>query len=157
MTTPQATPLRTKYVGILLEAARQLHAAYPDQRVLVGFNEVESNGWQCFVDLTEHGVKVAAESFYINPPPEPARPSTAYVEQGWHTVETLRALAREQQRQITDLYAERGANDYLERIERTPNAWRIYGTIDSLITKGYDADHIVGWLTAGEAKAETSG
>lgn len=80
-------------------------------------------------------------------------PKAAYHEQPWHTVETLRELAREQATQITDLYAERGACEYLERIEHTPNAWRIYGTIDSLITKGFDADHIVAWLLAGEARA----
>lgn len=81
-------------------------------------------------------------------------PKAKFLEQPWHTVTTLRELAREQDRLITSLYAERGACDYLERIERTPNAWHIYGTIDSLITKGYDADHIVAWLLAGEVRAE---
>jgi hypothetical protein len=81
-------------------------------------------------------------------------PKAKYLEQPWHTVETLRQLAREQDALITQLYASLGACDYLERIEHTPNAWRIYGTIDSLISKGYDSDHIVGWLVAGEARED---
>lgn len=68
-----------------------------------------------------------------------------------HTVETLRALAREQDRLIALLYADLGTCEYLERINHTPSAWQIYGAIDTLISKGYDADHIVRWLTAGEA------
>ena len=84
-------------------------------------------------------------------------PQAKYLEQPWHTVETLRTYAREQDALVTEYAAKLGACDYLERIERTPNAWRIYGTIDSLIAKGYDADHIVGWLVAGEAQAETPG
>lgn len=79
-------------------------------------------------------------------------PRLPFHEQPWHTVETLRELVREKVAEITQLYADRGACDYLERIERTPNAWRIYGTIDSLISKGYDSDHIVKWLVEGEKR-----
>lgn len=83
-------------------------------------------------------------------------PKAKYLEQPWHTVQTLREIAREQDAQLTEYSAKLGACDYLDRIEHTPNAWRIYGTIDSLIAKGYDADHIVKWLLAGEASEETS-
>lgn len=82
---------------------------------------------------------------------------TSHIDWKHHTVNSLRELAREKDALITKLYAQQGACDYLERIEHTPNAWRIYGTIDSLISKGYDADHIVSWLTTGEKLAELKG
>lgn len=79
-------------------------------------------------------------------------PTAKYLEQPWHTVETLRQHARDLEATLTEYGAKLGACDHLDRIEHTPNAWRIYGTIDSLLSKGYDSDHIVAWLLAGEAQ-----
>lgn len=78
--------------------------------------------------------------------------TTRYMDWHWHTVDTLRQLAREQADQVTELTARLGACDYLSRIEHTPGAWRIYGAIDHVISQGYDADHIIRWLEAGMAK-----
>lgn len=58
----------TKYVSILHTALRDLHGAYPDQQITLRIQEVESNGWQCYIELREHDIKMASESFYINPP-----------------------------------------------------------------------------------------
>lgn len=82
--------------------------------------------------------------------------STSYLEQPWHTPETLRELAREQQAQLTRLYAQLGTCDYLERINNTPQAWRFYGIVDALIAKGYDFDHVCQWLLDGEARASAT-
>lgn len=79
-------------------------------------------------------------------------PNAKYYDQPWQTVTTLRELAREQDALLTEYSAKLGACDYIERIEHTPNAWRIYGCIDALITEGYDADHIISWLEHGRAK-----
>lgn len=84
--------------------------------------------------------------------PVPHDPKAKFIDQPWHTVTTLREAAHQLDAALTEASAKLGACDYLERIEHTPNAWRIYGTIDSLIAKGYDADHIVKWLTEGEAR-----
>lgn len=84
-------------------------------------------------------------------------PHGKYLEQPWHTIDTLRTLAREQDALITQLYADRAARDAVDVIDRTPNAWRIYGTIADLIGRGYDANHIVGWLIAGRAREERDG
>ncbi len=75
--------------------------------------------------------------------------NTSYI--GWqgHTLKTMRELAEEQHQQIANMTALIGASDYLERIEKTPQAWRIYGAIDHFISRGYDADHILKWLEAG--------
>jgi hypothetical protein len=62
------TEAATQYINILLTALRDLHAAYPDQQIELRTQEIEPNGWQCYIELREHGVKMASESFYINPP-----------------------------------------------------------------------------------------
>jgi hypothetical protein len=78
-------------------------------------------------------------------------PKAKYLEQPWHTVTTLRELAREQDALITQLYAERGAHDAIALIDRTPQAYRIFGAISHYIALGFDADHIIQWLERGEA------
>lgn len=58
----------TKYINILHLALRDLHAAYPDQQIELRVQEIEPDGWQCYIELREHGICMARESFYINPP-----------------------------------------------------------------------------------------
>ena len=61
----------TEYVNILVEALNKLHVAYPDQQIELRAQEIEPGGWQCYIELREHGICVARESFYINPPTAP--------------------------------------------------------------------------------------
>lgn len=65
---PKPKPAVTQYINIILEMVRNLHAAYPDQQIELRTQEIEPGGWQCYIELREHGIKVASESFYINPP-----------------------------------------------------------------------------------------
>lgn len=65
MTEQQAV---TQYINILVDALNDLHAAYPDQRIELRVQEIEPGGWQCYIELREHGVVLQRESFYINPP-----------------------------------------------------------------------------------------
>jgi hypothetical protein len=71
-----------------------------------------------------------------------------------HTVDSLRALCREYQQRWWDEGAKVATCEFLARIEATPQAWRIYGAIDHALTNGYDADHIVRWLSGGYAAYE---
>jgi hypothetical protein len=58
----------TKYINIIQEMTRKLHAAYPNQQIELRVLEETPNSWQCYIELREHGVKMASESFHINPP-----------------------------------------------------------------------------------------
>lgn len=65
---PKPREAVTQYINILHKALRDLHAAYPDQRIEMRVKEIEPGGWQCYIEFTEHDVKLGSESFYINPP-----------------------------------------------------------------------------------------
>lgn len=83
-------------------------------------------------------------------------PHAAYHEQPWHTVKTLREHCRDLAAILTEYGSKLGACEYIGLIDRTPQAFRIFGAIEHYITRGYDADHIVAWLDAGaEAAGET--
>lgn len=60
----------TKYINIIHEMTMQLHAAYPNQQIELRIHETEDEpgGWQCHIELREHGIKMASESFHISPP-----------------------------------------------------------------------------------------
>lgn len=66
-----------------------------------------------------------------------------------HTVDSLRELARRYRDEANRLHFQLSTCAYLDRIEQTPQAFRIYGTIDSILSAGYDADHIVSILVSG--------
>ncbi len=58
----------TEYINILVKALNDLHQAYPNQRIELRTQEIEPGGWQCYIEMREHDIKMASESFYINPP-----------------------------------------------------------------------------------------
>lgn len=58
----------TAYITILVDALHQLHEAYPRQQIALRIEEIEPNSWQCLIEFTDRGAKLASESFHINPP-----------------------------------------------------------------------------------------
>ncbi len=79
---------------------------------------------------------------------------TSHIDWKHHTVESLRELCREYAQREANLTAELATYDYIDYIQRTPGAWRIYGAIEHYLSKGYDADHIIKWLDQGYTKEE---
>jgi len=86
--------------------------------------------------------------------PTDYNPHAAYHEQPWHTVDTLRQHCRDLAAALTDAHAKLGTYDYIEVIEKTPQAFRIYGAIAHYVALGYDADHIIAWLDTGAKQVQ---
>lgn len=76
-------------------------------------------------------------------------PRAAYHEQPWHTADTLREHCRDLVASLTEAHAKLGLCEYAEIIDKTPQAFRIYGAIAHYVALGYDADHIIAWLDRG--------
>lgn len=87
----------TPYINILADTVRQLHGAYPHQRIEARIKETEPDGWQCYIEFTEGGATLGSESFFINPPDAGTKADALYrlagwAERGW--IVTLRSVDR---------------------------------------------------------------